>query len=77
MKLTAKIKAPPTLTAKVNEIRLPLDGGFEEGFEQGYEKGNEDGYAVGYAEGLSARKYETWAITLIDGTVVEKEVALL
>jgi GTP-binding protein EngB required for normal cell division len=31
----------------------------------------------GYTDGLSARTYETWTITLIDGTIVEKEVALL
>lgn len=59
--------------------------GHKAGYESGYQQGNEagqkagytDGHAVGYAEGLAARKYETWTITLVDGTVIEKEVALL
>lgn len=30
-----------------------------------------------YERGLAARSYETWTITLADGTAVEKDVALL
>lgn len=37
----------------------------------------ENGYTDGYADGLAARKYETWTFTLADGSVIEKEVALL
>ena len=61
------------------------DGGFERGYAEGHEdgtaegytKGHEDGKAEGYEEGLAARTYEVWTITLADGTVVEKEMALL
>ena len=89
MKLTARIKPVPKLTATFKELKLPLNGGFEEGYEQGYaagyeageaegvEKGYADGYREGYDEGLATRTYETWTITLVDGSVVEKEVALL
>lgn len=45
------------------------DGGFERGYAAGYEKGNVDG--------LAARTYETWKITLADGSVIEKDAALL
>lgn len=38
---------------------------------------SDGGYERGYAEGLSKREYETWTITYVDGTVEEKEVALL
>lgn len=38
---------------------------------------SDGGYELGYADGLAARTYETWTITLTDGSVVEKEVALL
>lgn len=51
---------------KVNNIS---DGGYERGYERGYD--------AGYEKGLAARTYEIWTITLVDGTVVEKEVALL
>ena len=51
------------------------------GYSAGYIKGEESGYVKGrekgYNEGLSARTYETWTITLVDETIVEKEVALL
>lgn len=47
------------------------------GYAEGYEVGNTEGYDKGYAEGLAERKYETWEITLTDGTVIEKDVALL
>ena len=36
-----------------------------------------DRYDEGYADGLAARTYETWTITYVDGTIEEKEVALL
>lgn len=81
MKLTARIKAVPKLTASFKELKMPLNGGFEEGYDrgyaEGYEEGNSEGYANGYDEGLAARTYETWTITYVDGTVEEKEVALL
>lgn len=59
--------------------------GNEDGLHKGYADGREFGYNVGYGigkqdgynEGLSARTYETWTITLTDGSIVEKEVALL
>ena len=67
--------------------------GYEQGYSVGYSKGNDDGQEVGYKEGysqghtvgfeegyndgLAHRQYETWTITLTDGTVIEKEVALL
>lgn len=35
------------------------------------------GYERGYKEGLAARTYEKWTFVLTDGTVVEKEVAML
>jgi flagellar biosynthesis/type III secretory pathway protein FliH len=69
MKITARIELPKKLTAKIKELKMPLSGGFEEGYNQGYEDG--------YEEGLAARSYETWTITYVDGTVQEKEVALL
>lgn len=57
----------------LNDInRLPVDGS-----DEAYERGISEGYAKGHADGLAARTYETWTITLEDGTVVEKEVALL
>lgn len=38
---------------------------------------SDGGYERGYAEGLAARTHETWTLTLTDGSIVEKEVALL
>lgn len=73
MKLIARIKPTTKLTAKFKELKIQLNGGFEEGYEQGIA----DGYRKGYDEGLAARTYETWTITYVDGTVEEKEVALL
>lgn len=71
--------------AKFGEVHNISDGGYERGYAAGYEVGSADGYTKGhtdgveqgYADGLAARTYETWIITLTDGTVVEKEVALL
>lgn len=89
MKITAKIKTPHKMTAKFKELKMPLSGGFEEGYGQGYAagyetgnaegyaKGHTDGHTEGYEEGLAARTYETWTITLVDGTIIEKEVVLL
>lgn len=59
------------------EFSVITDGGFEKGYQEGYEEGANDGYQEGYDEGLSHRTYETWIVTLIDGTIVEKEVGLL
>ena len=57
------------------------DGGYARGYEQGYTKGQTDGYnkgkTDGYSQGLAERQYEVWTITLTDGSIVEKEVALL
>ena len=58
-----------------------MAGKVDECYQSGYGTGREAGYAEGktegYAEGLAARTYEVWTITLADGTVVEKEMALL
>ena len=65
------------------------DGGYERGYEHGYtsgytkgetdghDKGYTDGYEKGHTDGLAQREYEVWTITLVDGSIVEKEVALL
>lgn len=66
-----------TFDANFGEIQTAGDGGFERGYEAGYVKGNADGYTKGHTDGLATRTYETWTITLVDGTIVEKEVALL
>ena len=50
-----------SFTPGFNEVHTVSDGGYERG----------------YAEGMAARTHETWTLTLIDGTVVEKDVALL
>ena len=55
--------------AKYGALNDISDGGYERGYNEGYNKGHTDG--------LAQRKYETWTFTLTDGTVVEKEVALL
>lgn len=69
------------LTANFGEVHNVSDGGYERGYAKGHtdglEQGYDDGRTAGYAEGLAERKYETWTITLIDGTVIEKDVALL
>ena len=62
---------------KYGEVIQVSDGGFESGYEQGFETGSNDGYSKGYNEGLKQRTYEIWTITLKDGSVIEKEVALL
>ena len=64
---TARIQ---NLLAEITE--LPKDRA-NEAYEEGYTEGRTDGYA----DGLAARTYEVWTITLVDGSVVEKEVALL
>lgn len=55
--------------------------GYQKGETVGHERGHAEGYAdghiTGYAEGLAARTYENWTITLVDGSIIEKEVALL
>ena len=61
------------------------DKGFSEGYNKGYEAGFGEGNAIGYGEGfrkgkeegLAQRQYETWTLTLADGSTVEKEIALL
>ena len=58
-------------------VHTVSDGGYEKGYTEGYEQGNNDGYAKGHTDGLAERRYEVWTITLTDGTVLEKEVALL
>lgn len=45
------------------------DKGFSEGYGEGFRKGKE--------EGLAQRQYETWTMTLADGSTVTKEIALL
>lgn len=50
MKLTARIKSVPKLTANFKELKMPLSGGFEEGYEQGYAAGYEDGKPQNGAE---------------------------
>lgn len=77
--LKATLNSNNTLKGKLS-TSLP-DGGYDRGYRLGYTKGHSDGYneghSEGYNEGLSARTYETWTFTLVDGTIVEKEVALL
>ena len=59
--------------ADFGEVHGVSDGGYERGYEAGYG----DGYTKGHADGLAERTYEIWTLTLVDGTVIEKEVALL
>lgn len=47
MKLTARIKSVPKLTAKFKELKMPLSGGFEEGYGRGYADGYEQGKTDG------------------------------
>ena len=53
------------------------DRGYDEGEEEGKLIGYEDGYSKGKDDGLAQRQYETWTLTLADGSTVEKEIALL
>lgn len=59
--------------ARFGAVQTASDGGFDRGFAEGYAQGKSDGYS----EGLAARTYEIWTITLVDGSVIDKEVALL
>lgn len=66
------------------EVKTSFDADFSElyqisndRYEEGYNDGVKQGYSDGYDKGLAARTYDTWTITLVDGSVVEKEVALL
>lgn len=54
-----------------------FDAGEAKGYADGHAQGYAEGEAKGYADGLAARSYETWTLTLADGSTVEKEVALL
>lgn len=54
MKLTAKIKSVPKLTAKFKELKMPLSGGFEEGYDEGYANGYTEGETAGYTAGHEA-----------------------
>lgn len=74
MKLNVKFEEKnQTFDTAFGELLKVSDGGFESGYSQGHAVGFEEGYQ----EGLAERQYEIWTITLTDGTVVEKEVALL
>lgn len=82
-----------TFNPQFGEINNLSDAGFEQGYEAGYktgeivgkaeghaigyEEGHANGVEEGYANGLAARTYETWTITLVDETVIEKEVSLI
>lgn len=64
------------INAKFQENEKSFDADFVEEInysDGGYKKG----YEAGYSDGLLKRQYEVWTITLIDGTTIEKEVALL
>ena len=62
MKVEAKfVESKQSFKAKFGEVHDVSDGGYERGYEAG----------------LAERSYETWTITLMDGTIVEKEIALL
>lgn len=52
-------------------VEVPSD--YSKGYNDGYEVGKSDGYN----EGLAQRQYETWTLTLEDGSTIEKEIALL
>ncbi len=78
MKLDVMFQENKTsLKADFGEVNNISDGGYERGYASGYDKGEAEGHKTGYAEGLSKREYEIWTFTLVDGTIVEKEVALL
>ena len=55
------VESEQSFKAKLGEVHDVSDGGYERGYEAG----------------LAERQYETWTITLTDGTTVKKEVALL
>lgn len=61
---------------KFEESRSSFGVGFGE-VQTASDGGYERGYAAGYEEGLATRKHETWTFTLTDGTIAEKDVALL
>ncbi len=73
------------ITPSFGKVQTASDGGYERGYAaghddgiaEGYTKGHKEGVDQGYADGLAARTYETWTITLVDGSVIEKDVALL
>lgn len=66
MKLDVKFsESNQSFNSQFGSVQNISDGGYERG------------YAAGYTEGLAARQHETWTITYADGTVEEKEVALL
>ena len=78
MKFKATFKSNSKLfKADFGQVIKVGDGGYERGYAEGYKKGNDEGHEAGYNEGLAARTYETWTVTYADGTVEEKEVALL
>lgn len=67
MKLTARIKTPTKLTAKFNELKMPLSGGFEEGYERGYAAGYSEGETAGYAKGEAHGRTEGYTQGKTDG----------
>lgn len=78
MKLDVKFsETKKSFSVTFGEIHMVDDGGYERGYADGYDTGNADGYTKGHMDGLSQRTYETWEITLADGTVIEKDVALV
>lgn len=64
------------LDMEFEELNSEMDIDFEE-LQTSSDGGYERGYAKGYTDGLAARTHETWTITLVDGSIVEKDVALL
>lgn len=65
MKITARIRKPTVLAAKIKELKMPLSGGFEEGYKQG----REDGYSEGKTAAQAAAEAHNAAI-LTDCNVV-------
>lgn len=59
-----------TQTDLISQIKSALENNVSENIYN-------DGYDAGYKKGLQEREYETWTITLTDGSTIEKEVALL
>ena len=51
MKITARIEFPKKLNAKFKELKMPIDGGFDEGYDKGYFVGYENGYVEGNSVG--------------------------